>query len=58
MLICSGYKFRIELNPMPRGLYPVGEGAGVRVVFFRLVCGVQEPIFGKSNSWSGSVIVS
>ena len=41
---------------MTRGLYPIGEGACVGVVFFRMVCGVQEPIFGKSNSWSGSLI--
>ena len=43
---------------MLRSLYPVREGAGVGVVFFRLMSGVQEPIFLKSNSWSGSLIVS
>ena len=42
---------------MPRGLYPVREGPGVGVVFFLLSSGVQEAIFGKSNSWSGSLIV-
>ena len=42
---------------MPRGLYPIGEGAGVGVVFFRLASGVQEPIFGKSKWWSGSLVV-
>ena len=49
--------FLSESNPMPRGLYPFREGPGVGVVFFLLSSGVQEPIFGKSNSWSGSLIV-
>ena len=30
---------------MPRGLYPVGEGAGAGEIFFRLASGAQEPIF-------------
>ena len=42
---------------MPRGLYPIGDGAGVGVVFVRLGSGVQEPIFGKSNWWSVSLVV-
>ena len=39
---------------MPRGFYPVGEGAGVGVIFFCLESGVQEPI--KTNIGQGVLL--
>ena len=58
MLTCNGFYISYRTSPTPRGLYPVGEGAGVGLVVFRLASVVQGPVFGKSNSWSGSLIVS
>ena len=52
-----GYVFLLALNLSHEACTRLGKGATVGLLIFRLGSGVQEPVFGKSNLWSGSLIV-